>query len=52
MIDGLEECEHLATTIGQVMEEAANKCEEDMERRQNRFKETIKTLEKHIEQVI
>lgn len=47
----LDECAHLATTIGQVMEEAATKCEQDMERRQSRLQETIQTLQKHIEQV-
>lgn len=46
-----EECDHLASTIGQVMQEATAKCELDVQTRQARYAETIRTLENHIGQV-
>lgn len=46
-----DECDHLATTIGQVMQEASTRCEQDMAERQARNAETVATLEKHIVQV-
>lgn len=46
-----DECEHLATTIGQVIQEATAKCEHDIEQRHARHAETVRTLETHIAQL-
>lgn len=43
-----EECDHLATTIGQVMEDAAKKVENDMEEMKRNYKERIKKQEQVI----
>ena len=47
----LDECDHLATTIGQVMDEAATKVEQDMEQKEIKYVEKIKKLENIIEKV-
>lgn len=41
-LDSRDECEHLATTIGQVMEEAANACERSIQKWQKQYEQQIK----------
>lgn len=41
----------MATTIGQVIQEATAKCEQDIEQRHARYTETVQTLEAHIVQL-
>lgn len=47
-LDTRDECEHLATTIGQVMEEAATACERSIHNWQKQYEQRIKQFRDQI----
>lgn len=47
-LDTRDECEHLATTIGQVMDEAANACERSIQKWQKQYEQRIKQFRDQI----
>lgn len=47
-LDTRDECEHLASTIGQVMEEAASACEQSINKWQKQYEKRIKQFRDQI----